>query len=313
MHSRHTSLSERARGRWAGILPEFGIDRRYLSGKHGPCPMCGGKDRFRWDNKDGRGSFFCSVCGAGDGVALVMKTTGLPFKEAAAKIEGVLGNAPIVEAKAGASDAEKRAANNRLWLSSAPVAAGDPVALWLGGRAGVSAFPRDLRTARHCRYEDGSHHPAMIAMVRDRKGEPVTLHRTFLTKDGRKAAVEKCRMLMPGTLTKGAAVRIMEYGPVLGIAEGIETAFAAHRLFNVPVWAALNSGMLSHWEPPEGVREVIVFADNDPKFGGQAAAYSLAHRLAAQRGVLANVETPESIGDDWNDVLLRQGVMEAAE
>ena len=63
-----------AQGRWRDILQSLGMDERSLSGKHGPCPMCGGKDRFRFDDKDGRGTYFCSGCGAGDGVKLDRKS-----------------------------------------------------------------------------------------------------------------------------------------------------------------------------------------------------------------------------------------------
>ncbi|NYY79755.1 hypothetical protein DMH17_06695 [Raoultella planticola] len=35
--------------------------------------MCGGADRFRFDDKEGRGTWFCNQCGAGDGLKLVEK------------------------------------------------------------------------------------------------------------------------------------------------------------------------------------------------------------------------------------------------
>jgi hypothetical protein len=35
---------ERARGRWKAILPVLGIETR--PNKHGPCPLCGGVDRY---------------------------------------------------------------------------------------------------------------------------------------------------------------------------------------------------------------------------------------------------------------------------
>src|SRR3954469_9007676 len=37
-----TPLNVRARGRWAEILPRLGLDRKFLSGKHGGCPVFGG-------------------------------------------------------------------------------------------------------------------------------------------------------------------------------------------------------------------------------------------------------------------------------
>ncbi len=39
-------LSERASGRWSELLPLLGVDRKYLTAKQGPCPLCGGKTRF---------------------------------------------------------------------------------------------------------------------------------------------------------------------------------------------------------------------------------------------------------------------------
>ena len=45
-------LADRARGRWAAILPQLGVSPSALTGKHGPCPLCGGRDRFRFDDKE---------------------------------------------------------------------------------------------------------------------------------------------------------------------------------------------------------------------------------------------------------------------
>lgn len=161
------------------------------------------------------------------------------------------------------------------------------------------------QTVERLRYQDDepSWHPAMVAMVSGPDGKPATLHRTYLTEDGHKAAVEVPRRLMPGTIPEGAAIRLFDEGPVLGIAEGIETALAAASLFGVPTWAAVSSGMLARWIPPDTAREIVVFGDRDPKFGGQAAAYALAHRLAL-RGLKVRVEIPARFGADWNDVLL---------
>ena len=55
---------DQASGKWQGILAALGVDEYFLSGKHRPCPLCkSGKDRFRFDDKEGTGSFFCSQCG----------------------------------------------------------------------------------------------------------------------------------------------------------------------------------------------------------------------------------------------------------
>lgn len=84
-------VTERGRGQWRGILMNIGIPEQALQNKHGPCPMCVGTDRFRWDNKEGRGTYICNHCGAGDGIDLVMKFKQLGFSEAAREVERAIG------------------------------------------------------------------------------------------------------------------------------------------------------------------------------------------------------------------------------
>jgi putative DNA primase/helicase len=296
-------LKDRAQGRWRGILPAIGIPASFLTGKHGPCPLCGGKDRYRWDNKDGRGSWICSQCGAGDGISLVMQKFGWDFREAARQIDTVIGTSPAENAKPERSERDKRDAMNKLWRSGAPIQAGDPVARYLYARAGLTQFPPCLRTVASLRYagERPSSHPAMIAMMTAPDGKATILHRTYLTADGRKADVEAPRRMMPGSIAKGSAVRLAEPTDVLGIAEGIETALSAAALFGVPCWAALTAGLLATWAPPEGMRRIIIFGDNDTGFAGQAAAYGLARRLWGADFTI-DVEIPATSGLDWNDV-----------
>ena len=78
--------------RWQYILPRIGIEPRYLRNTHQPCPLCGGKDRFRFDDKDGMGTYFCNQCGAGDGFKLIMNLLHCDFKHAASIVESYLGN-----------------------------------------------------------------------------------------------------------------------------------------------------------------------------------------------------------------------------
>lgn len=63
-----------AQGRWHTILANLQISVPNNPRQHSPCPTCGGKDRFRFDDQDGGGSWYCNVCDprAGDGIALVM-------------------------------------------------------------------------------------------------------------------------------------------------------------------------------------------------------------------------------------------------
>lgn len=70
------AVGEAARGQWPAILASNGIADQHLVNKHGPCPVCGGRDRYRFDNRDGRGTFYCNQCGAGDGFRLLELFTG---------------------------------------------------------------------------------------------------------------------------------------------------------------------------------------------------------------------------------------------
>lgn len=86
-------IREAARDRWrTEILPALGITVR-SDKRHGPCPHCGGKDRFRFDDKDGRGSFFCNQCRprSGDGFVLIQKVRACTFPEALRLVAGILG------------------------------------------------------------------------------------------------------------------------------------------------------------------------------------------------------------------------------
>ena len=87
-------IVETARGRWPEILAVAGIDESHLTNKHGPCPICGGKDRFRFDDLEGRGTFICTHCGAGDGLKLLELQLKTDFKGAAGFAEKYLGIEP---------------------------------------------------------------------------------------------------------------------------------------------------------------------------------------------------------------------------
>ena len=88
------AIRDHARGRWVTeIFPALNIDVPANPRKHGPCPACGGKDRFRCDDRDGRGSWFCNQCvpNAGDGFQLVQRVRGCNFREALSLVAGILG------------------------------------------------------------------------------------------------------------------------------------------------------------------------------------------------------------------------------
>jgi phage/plasmid primase-like uncharacterized protein len=73
--------------RWPQILRSLaGLTDAELSDRHQPCPACGGRDRFRFDDRSGRGDFFCNGCGAGDGFALLQRINDWNFKKSAVEV-----------------------------------------------------------------------------------------------------------------------------------------------------------------------------------------------------------------------------------
>lgn len=306
----HEKTVVAAKGKWRGILLHLGIPAQSLRDKHGPCPMCGGHDRFRWDNKDGRGTFICNQCGAGDGMKLAVDFTGRPFPEVAGQIDVILGNVkPDAPQPPPIPADERRMALRKAWVESSPVVEGDLVDTYLRSRGlGERAYPASLRFAPSLLDGEGGTRPAMLALVGVHGERPVSMHRTFLRADGgAKAEMGSPRKMMPGELPDGACVALSEWtgGGVLGVAEGIETAMAASFRFDVPCWAAISAAMMMRWVPPEGCDEVVIFGDHDVSFTGHAAAYTLARRMKA-KGLAVSVQIPVVLGQDWADVWLAE-------
>lgn len=294
--------SDLAQNKWRGILMTLGVDAKFLTGKHTACPFCGGRDRFRFDNKGGEGSFICSQCGSGKGFEFLQRANKWDFARAAAEVDKIVGNVRVEPVKPAPDPDKQRADIVRLWKSGANVTANDPVGLYLSARGLYLPQNTDaLRFVQCCPAPgEAGGRLAMVAKITGPNGAGVNLHRTFLTPRGTKAEMIKPRAVMPGLIPPGAAIRLAMHGERLGIAEGIETALAASRRFGLPVWAAINSTMLAKWEPPAGVNEVVVFGDNDPKHGGAAAAYGLAHRLSV-KDMPVEVRIPNQVGCDWAD------------
>ena len=108
-----TETVKLACGHWPRILPALGVP--VIKNRHQACPVCGGSDRFRFDDKEGRGTWFCNQCGAGDGLKLVEKVFGVSASEAAGKVSALTGSLPpivpeVIAAAETETDASRKAA-----------------------------------------------------------------------------------------------------------------------------------------------------------------------------------------------------------
>src|SRR3954447_3297839 len=160
---------ERARGRWREILPQLGVDTRFLVNQHGPCPLCGGRDRYRFDDRDGSGSYYCNQCGAGVGVILVRKLHGWDHKTACNEIDKIIGaeRGPAKPAMPECDGRERRAA--AIGRTIAAARSSDIVAAYLQRRGLTVTSPVLLGDPRCLYYADArrliGRFPAVVAPI----------------------------------------------------------------------------------------------------------------------------------------------------
>lgn len=285
-------------GKWRTILLQFGFTEKELSGKHGPCPMCEGTDRFRYTDYKDNGDYFCSACGAGSGFDLIMKKFGMPFAEAAKEVDKILGNSDIAPVFKPEINIEKRRTDlNKVWQDARSP---EILGRYLDAR-GITGTPLaylpDLRGHAALFHPDGERYggdKAMVALIRNGSGTPISIHRTYINL--------KQRKIMPPTETiKGAGVRLgTQEGDTLVIGEGIETTLSGMAWFKFPGIAAISAFGMEELQVPGQYSNVIILADNDSSFTGQKAAFTLARRLD-NKGRRVRVVMPTIRGTDFND------------
>lgn len=309
---RFEKTSDKATGMWPEIYSQLGI--KVGNGKHCACPVCGGVDRFKMDDK-GRGLWFCNQCDpqSGDGISLVMKYFNMDFQTACRTIEGIL-NLPAeqrpVKKMHNKIERDPKIYLRQLYKQSEFLTGNCLGSIYLRQR-GLSVIPKTLRFIKSCKEPSTNvSMPAILATFMNPDSEAITLHRIYMTNDGKKPNFEKHKLTLPpsGDMT-GGAVRLFPYDPEkpLGIAEGIENGIAAHELFNIPVWATLSAQLMKSFEPGFDIlKGAIIFGDNDKNYTGQKAAYDLANRLVIKNKIPVSVEIPDIPGDDWLDVLNKQ-------
>ena len=264
--------------------------KRAGRGWRGTCPSCGYATTAILSAK---GTLWCASCGREGPAAVVARLQGGEAVQTAERQPG----------KPEPTAAE-RTARALVWWDGAPRdAVGTPADLYLTGRglAGLAASPAIRYRADVAHPAERGRRPAMLALVQDVGGASIAMHRTYITRGGRKAdAVPRKASIGP---IFGGAIRLDPVAAELVVGEGIETSASAGRLLGLPAWAAIAAGNLAKaLQLPAEVRNVVIAADADGP--GRKAAQDAAARWRAE-GRRVRIATPDVPGLDFNDLLLR--------
>ena len=302
----------------------------------GPCPICGGTDRFainpRKIGKNGKpGLFGCRRCDeGGDAIDLERFLRGTTFRGAIKDLSG----APIVEENPG--EAARRA---RWWafcreaieqtVAGLQPVLGSPGETYLRDErcidTGLPAIRRALETVAAIGWHPSVYfsqkdpnepfhelHGRRLGCIVGMMTDPATgerlgpISRTYLL-DRKK--IGKAKTLKRAETERLGVVRISSSPEAgrLAVNEGIETAFSFLEMGGVPVWST-GSDNTMRWLPViDAVDELLIGADNDARGPGERGASERAARALRARwlaaGRKADLFMPPGFKTDFNDVL----------
>ncbi|WOQ13812.1 DUF927 domain-containing protein [Aeromonas media] len=311
-----SDVAAAACGHWPELLAAVGIDIP-SRGKHGPCPACGGKDRFRLDDKTGRGTWICNQCGTGDGLDLVGKVTGKSAKEAAELV------APLVGLSAGGLDPAERERIHQHQHAKAEQerkrgeqqrqkAACRAAAIIRDCGQGNTPYLERKGLGSHLGAvnrtlirEGGENYPAgsLVIPLTNEAGDLVNVQ--LIGHDGSK------RYLAGGQ--KVEAFHRIEGGELVAVCEGYATGVSVNSAISGTVYCAMDAGNLqavaqiARHQHPEA--RILLCGDNDEGTKGNPGKTKAEQAAIAVGGLVA---LPPVAGD-WNDYHQANGLTKTQE
>jgi hypothetical protein len=271
----------------------------------GPCPLCGGSDRF-WINTR-RQIWGCRGCGkGGDVIALRQHIDGSTFAEAVHTLAGTVAAEPAQNLRTTCANLRSKADDGYareqarkaawLWDHRQPIAGSIAETYLREARGYDGPIPPTLgflppREGRH---------PAMIAafaLVGETEpgilAKPIdvaSVHLTLLKIDGTGKAEVKPNKIIVGSPV-GCPITLAPVNDLLGLAvtEGIEDGLSVAWSLGLGTWAAGAAGFMSALADtvPGYVECCTIFGHADP--AGRRGARALADRLVA-RGLEVFIE-----------------------
>jgi hypothetical protein len=279
------------------------LDQKALAGRHSPCPVCQGRDRFHFSDRD-VGLWHCRNCDTGgDGFKLIEHIKGVDFPRAARLVEGIVGRSDF---------AGKPKSQPAPPQSTGKTTAADALRLWgegldsRGTLAETYLRSRSLDLPADLANEVLRWHPrigAMLALFRNiATNAPQAVSRTYLTTRGEK--IER-RFLGP---VGGAAIKFDADDTVLGglhIGEGVETCMSARQPGTQPApmrptWALGDANGIEKLPVLDGIESLTFLIENG------CAANAKAIEVCGTRWRNAGREVRKAIpafGKDMNDAI----------
>jgi Toprim domain/CHC2 zinc finger len=304
-----------------GIKLRGGVDRC------GPCPRCGGTDRFSINTK--KQVFNCRGFEGGDVIALVQHIDGVSFLDAIAYLAGaepssIVSNirkqpGPVVKQRDEAAERRQRnlvEADNRefalrLWRQAVDPR-GTIVEAYLRNRClelPGEAANEAIRFHPDCPFGTGSSsaRPAMVCLVRNIvSNDPRGLHRTALAPDGTAIKCDgKTFRMSLGTIAGGAIKLDPDEDVALGlcIGEGVETCLSGRQIGLQPVWSAVSTGGVANFPVLPGVDGLHIFAENDANGASAKAVEACARRWyeACRDVIVVEPDTAKDLNDELRE------------
>jgi Toprim domain len=300
------------------VIRDWRIQLRGKIERVGPCPICGGCDRFSINIR--KQKWNCRGCrkGGRDAISLVRFIDGRDFGSSVAVLAGhgpVGIGADKPNTKSTVTDPRCGGADqywHRLWKK-----AGSPygtlVERYLARRH--LTLPADagdcIRFHPRCPFgkdDEGEtiYTPAMVALVRNVvSNEPQGIHRTAIDLSGRKAKIGGDGRMALGP-TAGGAIKLTANEKVIiaiGIGEGIETTLSLQRIPEwaaSPVWSLINDRGMENFPVLAGIETLVVAVDHDEAGENAALAVAERWRAAARQMLLFEAVNPDN---DLNDVI----------
>jgi phage/plasmid primase-like uncharacterized protein len=281
------------------VIDERDIKLRGRVERTGPCPVCGGTDRFSINTR--KQLFNCRGCQrGGDVIALVQLLDGCNLRDAVESLTNHRPHsAPKQTSKPKTAESYEQAQHAKarwLWARRQPIT-GTIAERYLRVRGIVGPYPRTLGFLPPSKPE---HHPALIvayglpasttSIITEKMITAVQI--TLLKPDGSGKADIK-----PNKITIGSPADMpMVLAPIndllgLAICEGPEDALSVHQATGLGAWASGGASFMPKLAAtvPDYVEAVTIYAHNDENGTGQTAAHTLATALT-RRGIEIFIE-----------------------